>query len=153
MKNDYKRDGFRLVLQCSSESQVCLVLALSTYMARTAIQSRGRTGDGPVFLTLRPPFKAVCATEIGHILTRAIESSGLCALTFKPKNFRPTGATNAIEGGVNPDQVQSVGHWMNREMFLKHYVHCEPDKEFTDKVLGLHKKEDFTHSAFGNKLF
>ncbi len=151
IKNDYKRDGFRLVLPCASDAQVCPVLALTVYMARTAIQSRVKTGDGPVFMTIKPPFKALCAGEIGHILSMAIEAAGLCSIQFKPKNFRPTGATNAIDFGAKPDQVQSLGHWMNRETFLKHYVHCDTDLDFTDKVLGITTEE--THSIVGNKMF
>ncbi len=49
---------------------------------------------------------------------------------------RTFGATVAISAGTNPDQVQSVGHWMHRDTFLKHYVHSRPDPELSNRILG-----------------
>jgi hypothetical protein len=33
------------------------------------------------------------------------------AKVFLAKSFRPTGATSAIEIGINPEKVRKVGHW------------------------------------------
>ncbi len=64
--------------------------------------------SGPVFLTLQKPFTALCVTSV--------------------KQFRCTGATNAIAAGMDPAQVQALGHWKSEDTFRKHYVHVHPQK-------------------------
>ena len=54
------------------------------------------------------------------MLNKAIELAG--GQGFSAKCFCPTGATKAIESGVNKDVVQTIGHWKNAETFETHYV-------------------------------
>ena len=64
--------------------------------------------NGPVFLSLNRPYKGLTATGIANILNKSIELVGLKSQGFSAKCFRPSGATSAVEAGVNPDFITSV---------------------------------------------
>ena len=132
IKNDYSRDGFQIILPRASDPLICPVDSLQCYIHRT--QSRVKP-DGAVFVGLSRPFSALSAGGIASILTKAIELAGLSGRGFTPKCFRPTGATSAIEAGIQPDTVRSVGRWKSAETFEKHYVHAIPPSGFTDEIL------------------
>ena len=66
--------------------------------------------------------------------------AGLANQGFSAKSYRPTGATVAIEQGLDPDSV-SKGRWKSKETFEYHYVHAKPDKNFVSKIYGLSKCE------------
>ncbi len=133
IKNDADRDGFRIVLRRASDSQLCPVDALQTYMARTVLQAGGH--EGGVFISLVPPFQPLSTAAVTGILNWAIALAGLDNQTFSAKNFRPTGATAAVEAGMDPQQVQAIGRWKGSETFFKHYVHTNPSVHMTDAIL------------------
>lgn len=90
IKNDFKRDSFRIVLPPCRNPQVCPVSALGIYMARTMLQAKvgkHKGNDGPVFVTVKAPFRPLHAEEIGFLLSSTISQAGLCTTKFKPKNF------------------------------------------------------------------
>jgi integrase len=87
-----------------------------------------------VFLTLRQPFKGLDASCISSVLSGVLHQLGLRNTT--PKAFRHTGATMAIEAGMNPDVVLHIGHWKSSDVFYQHYVHSRPPANFTDAILG-----------------
>ena len=132
IKNDYDRKGFRVCMPCASNQVVCQVLVLKAYMRRT---EHVVGSDGPVFVSLNKPYSGLTVSGISGILNKAVELVGLKEQGFSAKCFRPSGATNAVEAGVAPEVVQSVGRWKSTETFQTHYVHARPPKQFTDNVL------------------
>lgn len=63
----------------------------------------------PVFLTLNAPFKQLGSSGVAKVLDHAIHLAGLGGQGYTAKSFRPTGATAAVEAGVNPDYVRKIG--------------------------------------------
>ena len=133
-KNDYKREGFRVCIPESSDKQVCPVKTLHEYVQRT---QRQVDGDGPVFLSLQKPFNGLGAAGVASVLNKSIELAGLKGRGFSAKCFRPTGATMAVEAGLDPNLIREVGRWKSAETFETHYVHAKPPVQFTDAVLNL----------------
>lgn len=132
IKNDAKRTGFEVVLPRGSNSKLDPVQALQDYIDRT---DSCRPPDKALFLTLRPPFKALEASSVAKILDESISLAGLGGQGFSAKSFRPTGATSAIEKGINPEIVRKVGRWKDAEVFFAHYVHARTPDNFTDEVI------------------
>lgn len=132
IKNDYDREGFEVVLPASRDLKVDPVGALRCYIERT---ESIRDSTQAVFLTLVRPYRAISSSTVGKILSESIDLAGLAAQGFSAKSFRPTGATNAIASGIQPDMVRKIGRWKNQEVFESHYVHCNTVLDFTDKVL------------------
>lgn len=88
-----------------------------------------------MFLSLFRPFHALSSVTIANILKYAIQLSGLGGLSYSAKCFRPTGATNAIALGLNPDLARHIGRWKSQEVFEKHYVHSRVPEHYTDSML------------------
>ena len=108
------------------------VHTLHSYIQRT----EPFRSDGAVFIGLKRPFKAISAASVAKILDSSISRAGLSGQGFSAKSFRPTGATRAIDAGIDPDIVQKVGRWKCTEVFRNHYVHSKTPKEFTSAVIG-----------------
>ena len=105
--------------------------ALRSYIARTDAMRN----DNAVFLSLNRPYKAISAASVAGILEDSINLAGLSGRGFSAKSFRPTGATLAIERGIDPHIVQKVGRWKSTEVFYNHYVHSKTPSEFVSEVL------------------
>lgn len=132
IKNDMRRSGFEVMLPRASSPQLDPVRALEDYIQRTETY---RGGGGPVFITLRPPYKALEASSVAKILDEAIELAGLGNQGYTAKSFRPTGATSAVEQGIKPETVRKVGRWKDAEVFYSHYVHANTPESFTDDII------------------
>ena len=131
IKNDTLRDGFTVTLTPSSDPVMCPVSALSAYMSRTAPVAPHPCD--PVFVALRRPFKALSAQAVASVLNATL---AMCNMhEYSAKDFRPTGATLQVRGGVDPKTVMKVGRWKTESVFFDHYVHSEPPAEFSDNVL------------------
>ena len=136
IKNDYSRDGFDVTVPPASEIKIDPVATLRCYIEWTCYQ---RSKEKPLFIGLNKPFKALSASSVARILEKVIELSGLKGQGFNAKSFRPTGATNAIESGIDPDSVSRQRRWKSKETFKYHYVHAKPQKDFVNKIYGLGK--------------
>lgn len=134
IKNDYHRDGFEVRVNPSSDGHVDPVQAVKCYIERTA---KIRPSNRPLFLSLKKPYQGIGADTVGSVLEKAIKLADLHHKGFTAKNFRPTGATRAIEGNIVADTVRKVGRWKSRETFEEHYVHSKPPQDFTDIVYGI----------------
>ena len=134
-KNDYDRDGFKVHLPAASEefAQVDPIQCLKDYMSVTQ-DIRQSIPDRPVILTLNRPYKAVDSSTISTILSRAIAAAGLPTKEYSAKSFRPTGATCAIDIGINPDIARHIGRWRCAQTFEKHYVHARIPSDYLDNV-------------------
>lgn len=144
IKNDKDRDGFRITLHPIQDcEQLCLVVALLCYMTRTIVHVGNP--EGPVFLSLTRPYAALLAKSVAGVLNWAIALCGLDKDVYSAKNFRPTGATAAVSGGMDPDQVRLLGRWKNSDTFLKHYVHSQPSKHMSATILGLPQVSESKH--------
>ena len=132
IKNDAQRSGFVVFLPINVDDHVIdPVSCLKCYISKT----NDVRSDRAVFLALRSPFKGLASSSIANILEESIEQAGLRGQGFSAKSFRPTGATVAIEKGVNPKVVQQIGRWKSTDVFFQHYVHAKTPSEFTSKVL------------------
>lgn len=109
--------------------------ALRTYIMRT--DSMRCPVSKPVFISLVRPFAALTASSVAGIMQEAINAAQVFGLGpgHTPKDFRPTGATHSVQLGFNIDQVQRLGRWKTRSVFLDHYVHARIDDSFTDEML------------------
>jgi hypothetical protein len=132
IKNDANRDGFQVNIPPASQTALDPVCALRTYLDRTA-QVRGQ--DGPVFMSLRQPYKAIGSATVAKDLVMAIEYAGLGGKGYSAKSFRPTGATVALQSGCTADSVRAIGRWKCQEVFEAHYVYPKAPAGFTDAIL------------------
>lgn len=135
IKNDLHRSGFVVSLPPSSDAATDPVGALRSYIART---DRWRCPvTKPLFLSLNRPYEAISASSVAHILREAITAAESFGLPpgHRPKDFRPTGATEAVKRGVSADRVQQLGRWKSRSVFREHYVHSSVPGSFTDDLL------------------
>jgi len=132
IKNDAQRSGFQVFLPSAPNSKLDPVAAIKDYITRTEPY---RTDEG-VFLSLNKPYKAISAASVSKILEKAISMAGLAGQGFSAKSFRPTGATRAIDGGIDPEVVQKMGRWKCTEVFREHYVHSKTPRAYTQTILG-----------------
>lgn len=101
IKNDTSRSGFDAHLPDDAYPHLDPVLALQTYITRTDAQCPYPAA--PVFVTLQSLFRALQAGTIASIMEDAIRIAGLRDQGYSAKDFRPTGATVAIDSGTNPE--------------------------------------------------
>ena len=134
IKNDTRRQGFTVTLPKAADVKVDPVSALSSYIERTDVYRKDIPGK-PVFISLSTPYRALTSGSIADVLSEAIKKAGLDSQGFTPRDFRPSGATTAIDQGINPDIVMAVGRWKTADVFYKHYVHSKTPVDFTNKVL------------------
>jgi len=73
IKNDTNRQGFKVNVPPSNDTKCDQVQCLKTYIDR----ANQFTSDSyrPLFMALRPPFKAISADTVGNILEEAIAVS------------------------------------------------------------------------------
>ncbi|GFN95918.1 reverse transcriptase/ribonuclease h/methyltransferase [Plakobranchus ocellatus] len=133
IKNDTDRHGFEVRIGRSECALTDPVLCLKDYIRRTNQNITARQNK-PVFITLLPPFKALSAQSVGTILRQSIADAGLDE-SFTPRCFRPTGATAAVVGGVEPPVARSLGRWKSEEVFASRYVYPLSTKSATDSIL------------------
>ena len=130
IKNDSQRSGFEVNIPRSSNFATDPVSTLQSYIERTSSQ---RT-DKAVFISIKKPFLALSASSVSKILESAIVLAGLDGLGFSAKSFRPTGATRAIDSGMDPNIVQKIGRWKCTEVFRNHYVHSKTPSDYTETL-------------------
>ena len=107
------------------------MLSLQAYINRTnAFRS---AANKHVFLSLHKPHQGLTVQSISRILNESIKSVGLSG---SAKDFRPTGATSALQAGMSEVAVMKVGRWRSADVFREHYVHYKSSPDYTDKVLG-----------------
>ena len=135
VKNDSQRTGFQVTLPPSNDTKMDPVGALRTYLSRT--ESVRCPTTKPAFLTLVRPFKAISASTVAEILQQAITAAEQFGLPtgHRPKDFRPTGATRAVQLGFDTDDIQRLGRWKTRSVFLDHYVHNTIQSSYTGQML------------------
>ncbi len=133
IKNDSDRKGFQISLPSAEPAKIDPVRVLKNYISRT---DGARSGaDGPVFLTLRAPYRALKADSVAQVLNDAIRRAGLSDHHFSAKDFRPTGATVAIDNGTDPEVAMQIGRWKTRSVFFEHYVHSRPPVDYCHNLL------------------
>lgn len=134
IKNDSLRDGFKVTLSKCSDNKLDVASALRCYMSRTDALRRS-IPSCPVFISLQRPFHALGASAISKVLQDAIVAAGLEGKGYSAKCFRPTGATQAISKGVQPEIARHIGRWASQEVFDKHYVHTKVPSDYLDNIL------------------
>lgn len=134
IKNDYDREGFVVTVQPAQVDRLCPVKTLRHYIKCTQYTC---PKNGVLFLSLGNLAVAMSAKAVRLELNTVVKLAGLDATKFPAKSFRPTGATNAVQAGVNLDFIRKVGHWKNAETFESHYVHGQPPDEMTNNIFGL----------------
>ncbi|XP_043244702.1 uncharacterized protein LOC122393113 [Amphibalanus amphitrite] len=135
VKNDAQRTGFEVTIPPCSDAQVDPVEALRVYISRTESIRCPRTR--PLFVSLVRPHGAISASAVAGVLQDAIQAAEEYGLPpgHTPKDFRPTGATAAVGHGFNADDVQRLGRWKTRSVFMDRYVHNKVPDSFTDSML------------------
>ena len=80
--------------------------------------------------------KAVAKDDMNRLqdfMEVCFQSMILARLTTA-RSFSKTGASTAINKGVDPDLVMKLGRWKSPEVFFKHYVDWE-QSSLTDAIL------------------
>ncbi len=131
-KNDTDRAGFQMDLVPHSNKQLDPVACLQVYIHRT--ESYRPTDTKPVFISLRAPYRAISADTVSTVLQDTLRAAGLYP-EYTAKDFRPTGATNQIQEGFDPEVVMRIGRWKTTSVFFEHYVHAKTPQDFSDKLL------------------
>lgn len=131
IKNDRQRQGFEFRLHRADNKKVDPVECLLTYLEKT---SRFTTNEGPVFITLKHPFRQVDSSTVSRILNESIKQAGLPS-HFTAKCFRPTGATTAMYSGADAREVRQLGRWKSEDVFYQHYVYPTSKSNITSSVL------------------
>lgn len=129
VKNDTQRTGFEIRIPESKIPKANVVATLRTYMDRTASGA-----SDAVFVTLKPPYKAIKAESIRKVLTQAIVMAGLDKKGYTARSFRPTGANAALEAGCKPETVMHVGRWKTQDVFFQHYVYPRAPKDMSTNI-------------------
>ena len=137
-KNDTNRDGFSVSIPPASNAVLDPASALQCYILRSS--HLRPTHSNPVFISLKSPYKALSAASIAKDLNTVIKDSGLDTTVYSAKSFRPTGATRAIEQGIDPDKVRRLGRWKTQTVFFEHYVHDKVPLSTTDSIIGVVNK-------------
>ena len=133
IKNDSDRTGFVVHLPTGSVPKLDPCEALRCYLQRTSCcRSEGCKG---VFITLQRPFRALGSSAIAKELNTVIKLAGLDRNKYSAKSFRPTGATVAVEAGLNHEEIRNLGRWKSPAVFYKHYVMADTNSCYTDDVL------------------
>ncbi|KAK3777035.1 hypothetical protein RRG08_008888 [Elysia crispata] len=125
------REGFKVCLHKTDNKKVDPVECLLTYLNKTA---RLTDSDGPVFLTLKQPFRQVESSTVARILNESIRQAGLPP-HFTARCFRSTGATKAMHSGADAREVRQLGRWKSEEVFYQHYVYPTSKSSITSSVL------------------
>jgi integrase len=135
IKNDYQRDGFTVTLPPTEDVHYKIdpIVCLRCYIDKTD-SIRQLLPDRPVFVTLRAPYRAIDSSTVSGILYDSISAAGLKGKGYTAKNFRPTGATCAINNGINPDIARHIGRWRSSDTFEKHYVHTKVPASYITKL-------------------
>ena len=134
IKNDSARTGFEVRIAAAQDNKIDMVAALKCYVSRTAHVRSTILGE-PLFISLRPPYRAIRVGTISQILSDAISLAGLGGLGFTPKSFRPSAATAAVQANVKPETAMQIGRWKTEKVFRDRYVYPLTDKDYSDKML------------------
>jgi len=105
IKNDAQRRGCIVTIQGATNQRLCPVRFMASYVKRTMC-NRSSVSD-PLFLSLQKPFTAISATTVSSILGKSLNLAGFQG--YSAKDFRPTGATGAVEAGFSEQTIMKVG--------------------------------------------
>ena len=123
-KTDKNHDGFTTPIHHATDTDLCPVRALSTYLRRTP-------GEGPSLFNATPGHGPIGPQRIGRIMTNTLQHAGINDVTAKA--FRKTGASSAIVAGIPPDAVMKIGRWKSVDTFFNCYV-TRPPSNVSDLV-------------------
>lgn len=132
-KNDSSRTGFEVNVPKARDLKVDPVDCVKVYIERTC--SFRPVKESPLFISLRPPYKAINSSTISRILNNAINLAGLDSSVFTAKNFRPSAATAAMNSNVSAETAMQVGRWKTKEVFMNHYVYPKAPEDYTQNVV------------------
>jgi|GEM_PF-5577106 len=131
IKNDADRHGFEVQVDRVENVVICPVACMQAYLKRTENLVVG--DKSPVFISLVQPFKGVNAQTIASILRESIKDAGLPD-TFTARSFRPTGATAAVVGGVDPHTARSLGRWKSEQVFFERYLYPISQSSISERM-------------------
>jgi integrase len=131
-KTDKNRDGIPTMITRASDPHLCPVTALECYISRTAAR-RATLPDSPVFIYLEGnTANKLSDQRVATVLKNTLRAAGIDEATAR--SFRKTGASSAINKGVDPDLVMKLGRWRSVDVFYRHYVDWE-QAGLTDTIL------------------
>ena len=137
-KTDKNKEGIPTTITAATSPALCPVRTLRAYINKTA-DIRAKIDGSPIFIYLDKSVKsrsdgvaALSAERVAKIMTMTLVAAGIEETTAR--SFRKTGASTAINKGVDPDLVMKLGRWKSPEVFFKHYVDWE-QSSLTDAIL------------------
>ena len=133
-KNDSQRAGFEVRIECTKSVLTDPILCLKVYFQKSE-RLMPKTTRIPVFVALKPPFKAISAQTVSQILNKSIKESGLSTATFTAKCFRPSATTAAVLMGADPNTTRMRGRWKNDTAFNEHYSYPLSKTNISEKIL------------------
>ena len=132
VKNDTFREGFLIHLPGISDTKLCRVQCLKSYIHRT---ESIRPANKSVFVSLTKPFCALGVQQIANVLNQSIQLAGLDPKIFTAKYFRCSGATAAVAAGHDPEVIRKLGRWKTPEVFYNHYVHSRTPASLIESTI------------------
>ena len=132
IKNDSSRDGFEVSVPRCDNAKLDPALALNVYLQKT--QHLVTDVHAPAFISLKKPHQGISASAVGSVLSEAISLAGLSSSMYTPKCFRPSGATKAVNSGMDPDKVRRLGRWKTSSVFYEHYVYDKTSDKYTNMM-------------------
>jgi len=137
-KTDKSKDGIPTTITSSSLPTLCPVRALRAYINKTT-EARNKIDGKPIFIYLDKSIRshdtgvaALTNQRVAKVMTETLLAAGIEETTAR--SFRKTGASTAINKGVDADLVMKLGRWKSPDVFFKHYVDWEKTS-LTDTIL------------------
>ena len=131
IKNDSRREGFKVFIAKSAVPSVDPVLTLKCYLERTKNMV---PKHDPVFVTVSNPIKQMSPQSVSRVLNDTIREAGL-PRDYTARCFRVTGAQTAIAHGANTQAVKQLGRWRSEEVMWNHYCPITKYENITDTIL------------------
>ena len=75
-----------------------------------------------VFITTKPPYRALKANSIGSLTRNALQKLGVNTQLWKPHSTRGAGVTMFKRLGFTSEEVCEIGKWKNVGAFTSHYL-------------------------------
>ena len=131
-KTDKNRDGIPTTITRASDQLLCPVAALESYIARTTAR-RSTLSEPSIFIYLDGnKANKLSDQRVASILKAGLQAAGIDEATAR--SFRKTGASAAINKGVDPDLIMKLGRWRSVDVFYRHYVNWDR-ADLTDTIL------------------
>lgn len=98
---------------------LCPVDCLGWYVTITG-PSRNAANRDELFMSLKPPFRSITSSTIGHWIKSVLAESGIDP-SFSAHSTRGAAASHALSQGISVDSILKTGDWSSESTFTRFY--------------------------------